>query len=70
MSRSLEKTGSTVPDVCNSCFTEYCWNGTLDSRTPATYEPKVELAAIKLNSAAKVGAASMWLSMVVAAVMM
>ncbi|KAE9962250.1 hypothetical protein BLS_000591 [Venturia inaequalis] len=70
MSRSLEKTGTTVPDVCNSCFTEYCWNGTLDSRTPATYEPKVELAAIKLNSAAKVGAASMWLSMVVAAVMM
>ncbi|KAE9974571.1 hypothetical protein EG328_003744 [Venturia inaequalis] len=44
MSRSLEKTGTTVPDV--------------------------ELAAIKLNSAAKVGAASMWLSMVVAAVMM
>ncbi|KAE9984985.1 hypothetical protein Vi05172_g9425 [Venturia inaequalis] len=70
MSRSLEKTGTTVPDVCNSCFTQYCWNGTLDSRTPATYEPKVELAAIKLNSAAKVGAASMWLSMVVAAVMM
>lgn len=66
MSRSLEKTGTTVPDVCTSCFTEYCWNGTLDSRTPASYEPTVELAAIKLSAGSRLVGGGVWVSVVVA----
>lgn len=70
MSRSLEKTGTNIPEVCTSCFTEYCWNGTLDSRTPPTYEPRVELAAIKLSGGVGLTSGSVWLSMVVAVVVM
>ncbi|MCJ1351531.1 MAG: Lysophospholipase 1 [Icmadophila ericetorum] len=39
MSRSWYRTGATVPDICTTCFTNYCWNGTLNATTPATYEP-------------------------------
>lgn len=31
LSRSLERTGTDVPDVCTRCFERYCWNGTVDS---------------------------------------
>lgn len=31
LSRSLERTGTDVPDVCNRCFEKYCWDGTVDS---------------------------------------
>lgn len=38
--RSLERSGTAFPEVCNTCFTNYCWNGTLDSSTPTSqYEP-------------------------------
>jgi lysophospholipase len=41
LSRSFERTNTTVPDVCNTCFTTYCWNGEVNSTTPAAYEPSV-----------------------------
>jgi lysophospholipase len=62
MSRSLEKTGTDMPDVCTSCFEEYCWNGTIDSQTPGTYEPQAELGTLKLSFAAKIGSGLMWVS--------
>lgn len=68
LSRSLEKTGTPVPDVCTSCFTDYCWNGTLDSRTPASYEPTTELQALKLSAGSRLGSGSVWVSVVVAVV--
>ena len=34
ISRSLERTNTQVPSVCSQCFTNYCWNGTLNSTTP------------------------------------
>lgn len=64
LSRSLEKTGTTVPDVCTSCFTEFCWNGTVDSRTPGAYAPNVELAAVKLSAGLRLVGGSMWVSIV------
>ncbi|OBT92870.1 Lysophospholipase 1 [Pseudogymnoascus verrucosus] len=39
LSRSLSRTGTNVPDVCAQCFNRYCWNGTVNSTTPAPYEP-------------------------------
>ncbi|KAJ4295932.1 Lysophospholipase 1 [Collariella sp. IMI 366227] len=29
MSRSWSRTGTAVPQACNTCFERYCWNGTL-----------------------------------------
>jgi lysophospholipase len=39
ISRSLFKTGTVVPTACIACFDRYCWNGTLDSTLPKSYEP-------------------------------
>lgn len=50
LSRSLNRTGTAVPDVCNQCFQRYCWNGTLNSTTPV-YNPTPVLTTIKLASA-------------------
>lgn len=45
LSRSFERTGTDLPDICDQCFTNYCWNGTLDSSTPADYAPADLLAS-------------------------
>jgi lysophospholipase len=52
LSRSLERTNTNVPAVCNQCFQRYCWNGTVDSRTPPDYEPNTSLTAINLTGSA------------------
>ncbi|KAJ6104560.1 hypothetical protein N7523_010880 [Penicillium sp. IBT 18751x] len=39
LSRSFERTKTTLPDICTQCFTNYCWNGTLNSTTPNAFEP-------------------------------
>ncbi|KAJ5130310.1 uncharacterized protein N7515_006349 [Penicillium bovifimosum] len=44
LSRSFERTGTTLPDICNRCFDRYCWNGTVNSTTPHNYEPSFFLA--------------------------
>ena len=51
LSRSLGRTGTTVPDVCTQCFSRYCWNGTINSTQPGNYQPKIKLTAIKISSA-------------------
>ncbi|KAK5049539.1 Lysophospholipase 1 [Exophiala bonariae] len=53
LSRSLERTRTDIPEVCNQCFERFCWNGTVDSRDPPRYEPTVLLGEINIaNSAA------------------
>ncbi|KAK6003153.1 hypothetical protein QM012_000998 [Aureobasidium pullulans] len=42
LSRSLERTNTQVPDVCNQCFQRYCWDGTVNS-TANTYVPAYKL---------------------------
>lgn len=39
LSRSLHRTGTTVPAACTKCFDDFCWDGTLNATTPAPYEP-------------------------------
>lgn len=46
LSRSLERTNTPVPQVCRDCFERYCWNGTVNSTLPTTYEPKIQEKAI------------------------
>ncbi|KAJ5173020.1 hypothetical protein N7492_005613 [Penicillium capsulatum] len=41
LSRSFERTGTTLPDTCNKCFSDYCWNGTLSTSKPSEYTPTV-----------------------------
>ncbi|KAH7027695.1 lysophospholipase-like protein [Microdochium trichocladiopsis] len=38
LSRSLQRTGTTIPAACNTCFQRHCWNGTENEATP-TAEP-------------------------------
>lgn len=51
LSRSLNRTNTPVPDVCNTCFDRYCWNGTVDSRI-ANYTPPMKLKELKVTSGA------------------
>lgn len=51
LSRSFDRTNTTVPETCKKCFDRYCWDGTTNSTTPAPYEPDTALANI-LDSAA------------------
>lgn len=52
LSRSFERTNTTVPDVCTSCFDTYCWNGTTNSTTPVEYNPGYILQELNTTSAA------------------
>lgn len=41
LSRSFDRTGVTVPEACQTCFSKYCWDGSLNASTPASYEPSI-----------------------------
>ncbi|KAF9885821.1 Lysophospholipase 1 [Aspergillus nanangensis] len=45
LSRSFERTKTEVPDLCKQCFQKYCWDGTTNTTTPASYEPTTLLGA-------------------------
>ncbi|KAJ5944310.1 hypothetical protein N7516_004478 [Penicillium verrucosum] len=64
LSRSFERTGTTLPDICNQCFDRYCWNGTVNSTRPSSYDPTYYLS--KSESMASISLPTM-LSMAVAA---
>ncbi|KAI0452820.1 lysophospholipase [Xylaria acuta] len=51
LSRSLERTGTTIPETCRSCFQRYCWNGTTDSTPVGSYEPQPILGLTTLSAA-------------------
>lgn len=48
--RSLVRSGTQIPEVCNTCFRRYCWTGAVNE-TQNEYVPEMKLAGIKLNSA-------------------
>ncbi|KAL7931272.1 lysophospholipase catalytic domain-containing protein [Trichoderma chlorosporum] len=50
LSRSFERTKTPVPDACNKCFQQYCWNGTLAEQDPGAYEPAFFSTPIKVAS--------------------
>lgn len=70
LSRSLNRTNTPVPAVCTSCFSRYCWNGTVDS-SAVTYTPKFKLKEIGTTSAAgKVSGSSVALTAALAVAVM
>ncbi|SPJ70748.1 probable lysophospholipase [Fusarium torulosum] len=52
LSRSFDRTNTTVPDKCQECFTNYCWNGTLDESDPEDYNPTFIGKEIEIQSSA------------------
>ncbi|KAI5455634.1 lysophospholipase catalytic domain-containing protein [Mariannaea sp. PMI_226] len=44
LARSFSRTKTDIPSDCKDCFSKYCWNGTTNSTTPATYEPQQIIA--------------------------
>lgn len=66
LSRSLERTGTPVPDACTQCFERFCWNGTLDSSEPPPYEPIPVSGQINIESRATTRSVS-WAAAAVAA---
>ena len=51
LSRSFDRTGTTVPQACSACFEAFCWNGTLNTTTPAPYYPVMgSLATVNVTS--------------------
>jgi lysophospholipase len=45
LSGSFERTNSKVPQKCLDCFQRFCWDGTLNSTTPLSYEPTLSIQA-------------------------
>ncbi|KAG5981567.1 hypothetical protein E4U55_002823 [Claviceps digitariae] len=50
LSRSFDRTKTTVPDKCKECFANYCWNGTLNETKPAPYEPEYYSKPINIDT--------------------
>ncbi|CAK7241675.1 MAG: Lysophospholipase 1 [Sporothrix thermara] len=44
LSRSFDRTKTTVPSACTACFTQYCWDGSLNTTDPGVYEPTLLMA--------------------------
>jgi len=67
LSRSFDRTNTPVPDVCTQCFTKYCWDGRIDSKTPTPYMPSFKLTQLSLleNGASVMGASSVILTLAV-----
>ncbi|CAK7568632.1 MAG: Lysophospholipase 1 [Sporothrix epigloea] len=41
LSRSFDRTNTDVPSACTDCFTQYCWDGSLDTTDNGPYEPSL-----------------------------
>lgn len=50
LSRSFDRTNTTVPDKCQECFQRYCWNGTLDESEPEPYWPSFLGTQLEIES--------------------
>ncbi|PWY87413.1 lysophospholipase Plb3 [Aspergillus heteromorphus CBS 117.55] len=45
LQRSTYRTNTSLPTICTTCFTDYCWNGTLNSTDPREYNPSILIAS-------------------------
>ena len=53
LQRSMVRSGLGMPAACNTCFTRYCWDGTLNTM-PNTYPATPKLAVLNLSGAGAV----------------
>jgi lysophospholipase len=65
LSRSLDRTGTTVPEACVKCFQRYCWNGTLDGQTKTTSSSTSASSSIKESLSAALYSAVLMVGMAV-----
>lgn len=49
LSRSFDRNGQSIPQACQQCFTEYCWNGTTVANA-APYTPELVLSQVGTKS--------------------
>jgi len=66
LSRSFDRTKTTVPSQCQSCFSRYCWNGTLASQKPPEYAPSTLNGTIKSGAVSTAGGNNVLISAVAA----
>ena len=52
LARSLDRTGTEQPEVCQQCFDRYCWDGSTDDSEPVTYAPEIKLSEVSVTSGA------------------
>ena len=51
LSRSFERTGTPVPDPCQQCFQQFCWDGRVNGTLPSTtYAPDYVSPSIDLDA--------------------
>lgn len=65
ISRSLERTRTQVPSVCQRCFQRYCWDGTRNSTPPAAYDPTFKSSEIRVNSLASKIELPLWATLLI-----
>ncbi|KFY18876.1 hypothetical protein V493_08281 [Pseudogymnoascus sp. VKM F-4281 (FW-2241)] len=51
LSRSWDRTGTTVPEACTRCFERYCWDGSVNSTVPVNYDPVFKVDGVEEESA-------------------
>jgi len=51
LSRSLYRTGTEVPEVCNQCFQKYCWSGEISQGEMQPYVPALKLPDERIDVA-------------------
>ena len=55
LQRSMERTGTTIPEACKTCFQKFCWDGTVNSTQPAPYDPLYTIGAVDAETKKNVG---------------
>ena len=58
LSRSMERNKQKIPNVCQKCFEQYCWNGTLVETNATQYNPVLYLTGATKKEA-KSGSSAM-----------
>jgi lysophospholipase len=53
LSRSFDRTGTTPPAMCQTCFNKHCWNGTLAPSKPPRFLPKLAMPDSADSNASK-----------------
>lgn len=53
LQRSMERTNTPIPDVCNGCFQRFCWDGRVNSTQPGPYEPNFTLGPVDISNKKK-----------------
>ena len=54
LQRSLERTGTAMPQVCTQCFADFCWDGAVNSTVPTAFNPSFKNAPAAKSAASRI----------------